>query len=451
MKQDEFIEKLFSAAKNAGFTVAEAYMAENESFKAVAMNAEITQYASHATRGLGFRGMIDGRMGYASTEAFDDVAVDWLIRCATDSAKLCEDPSEQFIYDGVEPVAALPLTGADAPAEEKLAFALELEKQAKAYDPRVEQVGYDTVISGRARVRIVNTSGMDKQYSESFCGAYLQPIARKGNSTATGMEIRFARNFAELDAKQLAEAAAKQAVDALHATPVPSGCYRVVILNLAMTDLLETFAPAFSAENAQKELSLLKGKIGERIAADCVSIVDDPLRAEGFASRPFDAEGIPSRRNTVVQNGVFLTFLHNLKTAHKDGVQTTGNASKASYGSSVRVSPTNFFIEAGAADLTALLETMGEGLVITEVEGLHAGANAVSGDFSLLAKGYTVRDGKRCRPVEQITIAGNFFTMLEHVRAVGSDLRFPSGGFGAPSLDVGELSVAGNAEEADRA
>ena len=446
MKMDDFLAKLFDAARTAGFSVAEAYLLEDESFKAVATNGEITQYSSHATRGMGFRAMWEDRMGYASTEAFDDAAVDWLVRGAMDSAKLCEDPSEQFVYDGQEPVAELPLTGSDAPSGEKLAFALELEKIAKAYDARVEQVGYDTVLSGRATVRVVNTRGMDKQYTENFCGAYLQPIAKEGDSTATGMEIQFARNFADLNAQTLAQSAARQAVEALHASPVPSGCYRVVILNLAMTDLLETFSPAFSAENAQKQLSLLQGKIGEAVAAQTVTIVDDALRAEGFSSRPFDAEGVPSRRNTVVERGVFKTFLHNLKTAHKDGVETTGNASKGSYAASVRVSPSNFYLEAGRQPLEALLADMGEGLVITEVEGLHAGANAVSGDFSLLAKGYTVKEGKRERPVEQITIAGNFFEMLKQVKAVGSDLRFPSGGFGAPSVDVGLLSVAGKAE-----
>ena len=388
MKMDEFIQKVFEAAKAAGFTVAEAYLLEDESFKAVATNGEITEYSSNATRGLGFRAMVNGRMGYSSTEAFDDAAVDWLIRGAMDSATLCEDPSEQFVYDGQEPVMALPLAAIDAPADEKLSFALEMETLAKAYDPRVEQVGYDTVLSGKATVRIVNTYGMDKQYSEGYCGAYLQPIAREGNSTATGLEIQFARDFAALDAKKLAETAAKQAVDALHATPVPSGCYRVIIRNLAMTDLLETFSPAFSAENAQKELSLLKGKIGRKIAADCVNIVDDALRTEGFSSRPFDAEGVPSRCNRVVDQGVFRTFLHNLKTAHKDGVESTGNASKGSYAASVRVSPTNFYIEAGEKSFDELLADMGDGLVITEVEGLHSGANAVSGDFSLLSKGF---------------------------------------------------------------
>ncbi len=449
MNMDAFITKLFAAAKEAGFTVAEAYLLEDDSFKAVAMNQEITQYSANTTRGLGFRGVVNGRMGYASTEAFDDAAVDWLVSGALDSATLSEDEDKPFVYNGQEPVAILPLTGTDAPVADKLAFALEMEKEAKAYDPRVAQVGYNTVITGQAGVRIVNTYGMDKQYAESVCGAYLQPVARDGDSTATGLELQFARDFSTLNARKLARDAAKVAVDALHASPVSSGQYRIVIHNLAMTDMLETFSSAFSAESAQKELSLLKGKIGQHIAAPCVTIVDDPLRADGFSSRPFDAEGVPSARNIVVDAGEFKTFLHNLKTAYKDGVTSTGNASKAGYAASVRVSPTNFYIQEGTKSFDALLTDMGDGLVITEVEGLHAGADAVSGDFSLLSKGYTVKDGKRVRPVEQITIAGNFFALLTQIRSVGSDLRFPSGGFGAPSIDVGTLSVAGkNAEEA---
>ena len=203
--------KLLKAAGEAGFSVAEAYLLSDESFEAMTTNGEITQYSSHATRGLGFRAMLNGRMGYAATEAFDEAAVDWLIRGATDSATYCEDPSEQFVYDGQEPVAVLPLTGEDAAPEAKLAFALDMEKQAKAYDPRVEQVGYNTVFTGRATVRIVNTLGLDKQYTESKCGAYLQPVARENGSTSTGFAIRLARNFAELDAARLAATGARRA------------------------------------------------------------------------------------------------------------------------------------------------------------------------------------------------------------------------------------------------
>ena len=210
-----------------------------------------------------------------------------------------------------------------------------------------------------------------------------------------------------------------------------------------MTDLLQTFCRIFSAETAQKGLSLLKGHIGEKVAADCITIIDDPLLLEGLEARPFDAEGVPSKAHTVVENGVFKTFLHNLKTAYKDGVETTGNASKAGYDSAVHVSPSNFYIKAGNLTFEEMLTNLDECIVITEVSGLHAGANPVSGDFSLLSKGYIVKNGKRQQPVEQITIAGNFYDLLKNIRSVGNDLEFPFGGIGCPSVDAGDISVSG--------
>lgn len=443
---NEFLDKLFAAAGEAGLTHAEAFILEKESFEAQAMEGEITQYSSNATRGLGFRGMVEGRMGYASTEAFDDEAVGQLIRGVLDSARLCEDTDEQFLYSGTEADAQVTLYEAaleTVQPQQKLDFALELEREAKAYDPKVEKVGMSTVLSGKQKVRIVNTLGLRKEYTENYCGAYLEPLAKDGESVSSGFDILFARDFAKLSPKTLAASAAKIAVDGLNGQPVKSGAYRVIFQNNAMADMLSVFSEAFSAENAQKGLSLLKGKLGESIAASCVTLVDDPLLADGLSSRPFDAEGVPSKKNVVIEKGQFKTFLHNLKTANKDGVETTANASKASYAASVRVSPSNFFFEPGTQTLAELMAAAGSGLVITEVSGLHAGADAVSGDFSLLSKGFQFENGRRVRPVERITVAGNFFEVLRGVKAMGSDLRFPSGGMGSPSVDVGELSVAG--------
>ena len=145
----------------------------------------------------------------------------------------------------------------------------------------------------------------------------------------------------------------------------------------------------------------------------------------------------------MVENGVLKTLLHNLKTARKAGVKSTGNARKNDYASPVHVAPSNFFFKPGDKDLDDLMADMGEGLVITDVSGLHAGANPSSGDFSLLAEGYTVKDGKKDQPVDRITVAGNFYTLLKNIRAVGSDLKFTGSSVCSPSLDVGELKVAG--------
>ncbi len=444
MELNVFLEKLFSAADRAGLEAAEAYVIEDESFRAMATNGEITQYSSNLTKGLSFRVKMNGKIGYASTEAFDEDAVDWLVRSAKDSAVLCEDTSEQFIYGGKEANAQLKLEDDVGGPDEKLQFVLDAEQTAKGYDARVTKVGYNTVITAKESVRIVNTYGMDKQYTATYGVAYIMPVATEGESTATGVAMQVGRGFSALGAKALGTEAAEDAVSMLHAAPVASGHYRVILHYRAMTDLLEVFSAAFSAENVQKDLSVFKGKLGETVAAPCVTIVDDSLRQDGIASRPFDAEGVPGGRHAVIESGVLQTFLHNLKTAKKDGVKSTGNASKSGYSAPIRVAPTNFFVEAGERSLDQMMRDIGDGLLIREVDGLHAGADSVSGDFSLSAKGFSVKEGKQGKPVEQITIAGNFYEMLKAVRAVGSDLTFPQGAFGSPSVDVGMLSVAGS-------
>lgn len=443
---EAFLSNLFVAADKAGIHQAEAFLLISDSFEAVATDGEITQYNANSTRGLGFRAIVKGRMGYASTEAFDDEAIHQLIRGVLESAELTEDMDEPFLYEGKEDIPELSLFEPaleEVRPQQKLDFVLSLEREAKAFDPRVEKVGDATIITGTQTVRIVGTNGLDRQYTENYCGAYLQPIAKEGDRVSSGMEMVFGRAFDQLHAKTIAGAAAKIAVEGLGAKPVPSGSYRTIFDNVSMTSLLEVFSSVFSAENAQKGLSLLKGKLGETIAAQCVKLVDDPLREDGLASRPFDAEGVASTRHTVIDEGIFCTFLHNLKTANKDGVPTTGNASRGGYASSVRVAPTNFYFEPGILNFQQLLQQAGDGLVITDISGLHAGANPISGDFSLLAKGYVFQEGKRTQAVEQITVAGNFFALLKNIRAFADDLRFPHGGMGSPSADVGEMSVAG--------
>jgi len=166
----------------------------------------------------------------------------------------------------------------------------------------------------------------------------------------------------------------------------------------------------------------------------------------GLASKSFDGEGVACKYKKVVDKGVLKTYLYNLKTAKKDGVDTTGNASKGSYKSSIGISPSNFFVEKGERTLDEMVADIDKGILITELQGLHSGLNSVSGDFSLAALGFLIQDGKISRPVEQITMAGNYFDMLKNIEETGSDLKFGMPGeayIGSPSLRIKKLSIAG--------
>ena len=448
MDRKQFIDALFARAKEAGFEACEVYYSAADSFDTDVFKNEIIKYSAAESLGLGFRGLYNGRMGYASTQILDADAIDLLVDGAKDNALLIESEDKQFLYPGDESYATLETCNPalrEISAADKIAMARELERLTLAQDPRIEQVDGCSVISEEAEICIVNTLGLNVSTRANLIGGYVAPIARDGEKVNSGFAYFFTLDPKSIDLEKVARQAAERALSGLDAQPVESGAMAVALNPDAASDLLQTFSSVFSAEAAQKGLSLLNGREGEMIAAECVTIVDNPHLAGSIASAPFDGEGVATRPTKVVDGGRLTTLLHNLKTAHKQGVETTANAARG-YSSPVTVAPTNFYFQPSELSADELLAKLGDGLLITEVSGLHAGANAISGDFSLSAKGFRVREGKRAEAVNQITVAGNFYQLLKDVTAVGSDLAFgmPSGSqFGSPTLLISSLSIAG--------
>jgi len=446
MNLEQFIKRLMEEAIVQGLDAAEAYIVSEDSFACKATQGEIDKYSVNTSYGLSLRGLYKGRMGCAATEAMDEEAIQQLIDGVKESAELLEDEDEQDIFAGADQYPKV--EGYDPSLEnittqKKLDTALTMEREALAYDPRVKSVPYCEVVTTTDEVRIVNTYGMDLCHKDNAAVLYTYAMVQDGDSKAVNHKLVWGHDFNAFNPVEIAREAAKSALQQLHGKSLPSGSYPVIFDKQAMSSLLATFRGIFSAEEAQQGLSLLKNREGEMIASDMVTLVDDPLLAGGLASRPFDAEGVPTCTKNIIENGMLTTLLHNRKTACKQGVETTGNASKAGYAAPVRVAPTNFFFNPGSDTLEEMMAQMGNGLVITDLMGLHSGADPISGDFSLLAKGYRVINGCRDHAVEQITVAGNFYELLKQIRNVGCDLEFPGSSVGSPSVYVGEMPVAG--------
>ena len=449
MERRKFYQKLFARAKEAGFSACEVYYAAGSSFSATVFGGEITDYSAADERGLGFRGLVDGKMGYASSQALDEDAVELLVEGARENAKLIESTDEQFLFAGAKRYATVDNFNPEVDevsVADKIALCKSLETLAAQADARIRPEAEATVFSESGNVEIVNTLGLHVQRRWNLIGGGVQPVASEDGRTSSGFALFYENDPRKIDAEKTAREAAKEAVDGLSAESVPSGAYRVLLRNDVAAQMLGTFSGVFSADLAQKGLSLLKGREGERIAAECVTIVDDPHMPGQPSSTPFDGEGVPTFRKEIVSGGVLSTLLHNLKTAKKQGVSTTANAVRPGYSSPVGVAPSNLFIQPSNLRLEDMLDVLGDGLLITDLQGWHAGADAVSGDFSLPARGYRVEGGRIAGSVHQITLAGNFFSLLKDVEAVGGDLKFPSPSnvaFGSPSLLLPALSVAG--------
>jgi PmbA protein len=237
------------------------------------------------------------------------------------------------------------------------------------------------------------------------------------------------------------------ALDKIGAGKVKSGKYNVVIDSKQMRSLLSVYSGSFSAKSVIDKMSRLEGKLGEVVAAPIVTLTDDPQREGSCAGTTFDAEGVATYKKCVIEGGVLKTYLHNRETAKKMGVTTTANASKGAYHSPISIMPYAFSMSAGDKTLDELFAMAGEGVYVTSLSGLHAGANGVTGDFSLQAQGFLIKDGKRAGAVKGFTLAGNFFEMLKQITALSDTVDMGTQtsitAFGAPSALVPLMSIAG--------
>ena len=380
-------------------------------------------------------------------EQLTEDAIAYLVETAKENAALLSPEDCEELYAGEESYPELEGVNAaleELRVEEKINAAMRMETAALAGAEEVASLDYCALGTSLAEVVIRNTRGLDVSFAKNFATAYVSAIAKKGGETKTGSYFWKAQDWNDFNPEETGRMAAKRAASHLGAVSVPSGKYDVIFDGRAMVSLLGAFAGVFFAENAQKGFSLLQGKTGEKIASEGVTLRDDALLLGGYGTQPFDSEGVSGKNKAVIENGVLKTLLHNRRTAKKDGVASTGNGFKMGLTGSVKTAPTNFYLAKGMLSQEALLAQMGDGLLLTSLMGLHAGTNAVSGDFSLSAEGFRIKGGRIDTPVEQITVAGNFYQLLAEVEEIADDLYFGSGGVGSPSVLIRGLAIAGS-------
>lgn len=449
MDKNMLIQKILEAGKNAGILDMEVYISSGRQFSLKIFNKEIDSYSVAESEGLSFRGIYNNQMGYSYTEKVDETSIDILIKEAIENAEIIDSDDEEYIFEGSKEYKEVnnffPKLE-EVEETQKIAFAKQLEEEAFKIDDRIVKVQYCVYGDGYGETIITNTKGLNLSDKGNIAYTYVVVVAKENDDIKTGMSYKVANDFSLFNAKEIAKEAVEEAISLLGASSIKSGQYPIVLKNNAATDLLESFSGIFSAESVQKDLSLLKGKLNQKIANEKLTLIDDPFMKEGMASKSFDGEGVACKYKKIIENGILKTYFHNLKTSKKDGVETTGNASKGSYKASIGISPSNMYIEKGTINRDDMIKSMDKGIMITNLEGLHAGLDAVSGDFSLSASGFEIENGKIKRPVNQITVAGNFFDMINDIEEISNDLKFGLPGesyIGSPSLKIKKLAIAG--------
>lgn len=434
-------------ARLQGLTEYEIYYMAEEELSVDTLNKNPNSFSSGNSGGICFRVLYDGKIGYASSELMEEEEMKSLVTRAKANASATEKPDTVGIYKGSDSYAEL------KNAEFTPKSAAELKKLTADLAEEIYKTS-DKIAGGTATygatagfvVRLSNSHGLNLETKCGISIVQLQTVVCDNGQYESAYDMK-ELNENGVDLTTLASDVTEKALLKLNAGLVESGKYSIVLSAKQMRTILSAYVSAFSGKMAQMGMSLLAGKEGEKIASDIVTITDDPMREGVSIQTNFDAEGVAAYRKFVVENGTLKTLLHNRETAKKAGIESTGNASKGSYASPVAISPYAFCLEAGEHTEQELLSMAEGGLYITELKGLHAGANAVTGDFSIESAGFRIRDGKLGEAVKSFTIAGNFFDLLKSIAALSNKVEVGvSGGFttfGSPAVLIHDMSVAG--------
>jgi PmbA protein len=434
-------------AIKAGATAVEAVAREGSEFSTLVRMGEVETLKESGSRALGVRVLIGKRAATSYTSDFSPEGISQLVSGAVALAKVTsEDPfaglpeREQLgslkgdlklYYDDV-----YSLSGA-----ERIEYARRAEAAALAGDKRITNSDGGSFDAATGHKVLANSLGFVGEYSQSYCSVSAVPIAKdeQGNMQRDYW-YHSARSMKQLESPESVGAeAARRTIRRLGARKVPTQRVPVIFDPMASRAVIEHFFEAANGDAVYRHASFFAGKLGERVAGENVSVVDDGTMPGGFGTSPFDDEGIPTRRTIVVERGILKSYLLNCYTGRKLSLPTTGNASRGLAGTP-GIGAGNFYLEPGKLSPAEIIKDVKSGLYVTEFLGF--GVNLVTGDYSRGASGMWIENGELTFPVEEITIAGNLKEMFQNITAIGNDLEFRAS-VAAPTIRIDGMTIAG--------
>ena len=437
-------QKWINAAVQAGFESFEIYQQGKNERSWTWFEGKIDTFVTSRVLSTSLRGIYSGKMVNYATEDLSDDLMETIISSMKEQAGAIT-ADEPGIIRSPQPVteAQSQRTWVRPSAAQIKELLTEIEKRVLAYDERIFMVMREGWTEETETRSITNSLGMDLADAGTVqvlvCGA----AAREGNDVKNAYRSEVIEDIAAFDRDAFVEKLCTEVLNKLNAAGLPSGTYPAIFESSAMTALFTAFSSMFSGELIAKGISPLRDKLNTPVFSELITVTDNPRRPEAAVAYAFDDEGCPTCAKTIVDHGVFRTILHNSQSASRMQTESTGNGFKDAASSPVGVHPVNCCIEPGEKSLDELCRDMKDGLVITDLAGLHAGINPVTTDFSLQCSGYTVKDGVRERSVTLITVAGNFLDLLKQTAAVGNDLDWKHHTIVTPSIAFKGIAVSG--------
>lgn len=440
----EFAGELLNIAIKKGADEAEVYIKSSKGLSIEVKEQKIDALESSLSFGYSLRIIKDKRLGFFySTDRSDiDSVVDNAIQGARWS-----DTDEYLELPGISTSESIETFDSKVDSikeDDAIKKVCLLEESAYREDKRIKKIRRVVGTFSSTKTVIINSKGIDAQYSSTACTAHIMAIAEDGLDSQMGWDFVGNRFIDEVSFEEVGRNAARRAVQLLGAKRMNTIKAHVVLDNAVATDFLKIFASSLSSESIQKGRSLLSGKLGRQVISPKINIVDNGLLRGKLGSRPVDDEGVPPREKVLIREGVLQGYLYNTYTAKKDGISSTGNAVRSGFSGLPSVGVSNLYIEAASKsnimNLKELFNLVNKGLYITEAIGVHT-ANPISGEFSVGVSGLWIENGEIKFPVKEAVISGNVLEFFGKIEALGDDLRF-HGNIGSPSLLIGPTDIS---------
>ena len=447
MNLAEIAKSAIELARELGASDSECTLSEGSSFETVVRMGEVENIKDAGSRAAGIRVLKGTRAGSAYTSDLTSEGIRHMVQSAIDIAAIASE----------DPMAGLPddadmgqLSGdlglyhedtVNLPASERIEKARAAERAALDADPRITNSEGGSFDSSAGRRVFANSRGFLGEYRYASCSLMTQPVAKENGAMERDYWASSARSLTELESpEEVGKRAAARVVRRLNPRKVATQKCPVIFEQRVARTLVSNIFESVNGISVYRKSSFLAGKLGEKVAHECVTVIDDGTIPGLFGTSPFDDEGVTSRRTVVIENGVLKSYLLNSYTARKLGLKTTGSASRGVAGNA-SVGHGNLYIDKGTQTAEELIKGVKSGLYVTELIG-H-GFNVLTGDYSRGAFGLWIENGELTFPVAEITIASNLRDMLLSLEAVGSDLEF-RGSIVSPTLLIREMTLSGN-------
>ncbi|HWN98183.1 MAG TPA: metallopeptidase TldD-related protein [Blastocatellia bacterium] len=447
MKLDLTKESALALAHEAvrrGASAAEVIIRHRTEFSVGVRLGEIETLKQSSDQGLGLRVLIGGKQASVSGSELRRDTVLALIDEAIELARATSPddtaglPEQDELATSIQDLDLYDVAIEQLPTEEKIQLALRAERAAKDYSDLIINFDGGGFDSAAGTAILANSLGFAGEYSATSCSLVAVPVAAESGKMQRDYWYDVRRKLSELESPEdIGVMAAKRTLRKLGARPVPIQSVPVVFEPNIARDLVGDIFNAVSGESIFRKSSFLVGQLGERVASRMLTVVDDGAKSGAMGSRPFDGEGLPTRRTKVIDQGVLESYLLNTYTARKLGLRSTGNAGRGLVGAP-SVEAGNMYIEPGQHSPEDIIKSVSKGFYVTELIGF--GVNIVTGDYSRSASGIWIENGELTFPVQGVTIAGNLKEMLNAIEMIGNDLDF-RGSVVSPTLLVGRMTI----------